>query len=127
MTTQIETPDSRLDTAKLALAAVLLAAGIVAFYYFGAQSLLLRVLGLLVVAAIAVAIASQTEKGRGAWVFLQEARNEVRKVVWPTRQETVQTTLVVIALVIVFAILMWLLDWVLFGLVRIVTGHGGGG
>jgi preprotein translocase subunit SecE len=127
MTTKIETHDSRLDVAKLALAGVVLAAGIVAFYYFAGQSLLLRVLGLLVVAAIAVAIASQTEKGRNAWEFMQEARNEVRKVVWPTRQETVQTTLVVIALVIVFAILMWLLDWLLFGAVRFLTGQGGGG
>lgn len=114
------------DKIKLSAAALLLAGAIAAFYYYAAQaSLLVRVLGLLAAAIAAAAVFFQTESGRKTWTFLQEARSEVRRVVWPTRQETMQTTLLVFVAVIIVAIFLWLLDMLLLWLVRLATGQGG--
>ena len=111
-----------MDTAKLALAVALLLAGIGAFYYYEDHSLLLRVLGLLAVAGVAVAVVMQTLVGRRIWGFAADSRTEVRKVVWPTRQETMQMTLVVFVMVLVMGIILWAFDWVLMSVVRAVTG-----
>ena len=116
---------SKLDVAKLWLAGLVAAAGVVAFYYFGDRSLLLRVVGLLVVAAVAVAIVLMTAKGQDVWRFMQDARGELRKVDWPTRTETVQTSLAVFAMVAVLGVVLWLMDMFLFWAVRLVTGQGG--
>lgn len=125
MNAKIETSNSRLDSVKLFVAGGFLLAAMVAFYYFSAQSLLLRVLGLLAAGGVSIAIALQTEIGRGFWVFLGESRTEVRKVVWPTRRETMQTTLIIIVMVILVGILLWLLDMFLLWAVRLLTGQGG--
>jgi len=125
MSSNTETQASGLDTAKLVAALLVLTAGIVGFYWFADQSMLLRVLGLLAVGGVAVAVALQTASGRGIVAFLGDARTEVRKVVWPTRQETVQTTLMVVVLVVVVAIILWLLDMVLLWGVQRITGQGG--
>ncbi len=119
--TEIESSSS-MDTVKLALAVLMLAAGIGGFYYYEAYSLLLRVLGLLAVAGVAVAIVMQTLIGRKVWSFASDARTEVRKVVWPSRQETIQTTLIVFAMVLVMGIILWLVDMALMAIVRSVTG-----
>ena len=111
-----------MDTVKLVVAVLLLAVGIGAFYYFEEYSTLLRVLGLLVLAAIAVAIALQSDAGRRIWAFAASSRTEVRKVVWPTRQETIQTTLIVFGMVLIVGIVLWLFDTVLLNIVRSVTG-----
>ncbi len=111
-----------MDTAKLALAVVLLSAGIGAFYYYEDYSLLLRVLGLLVVVGVAAAVVMQTMVGRKVWSFASDSRAEVRKVVWPTRQETMQMTLVVFVMVLVMGIILWLVDMMLMNIVRAVTG-----
>ncbi len=119
--TEVESSSS-MDTVKLALAVLMLAAGIGGFYYYEAYSLLLRVLGLLAVAGVAVAIAMQTMIGRKVWLFASDSRTEVRKVVWPSRQETIQTTLIVFAMVLVMGIILWLVDMALMAIVRSVTG-----
>ncbi len=124
MAAKIETSTGRLDGLKWAVALLLLGGGIGAFYVYSDESLLLRVIGLLVIAAITGAIMLQTEKGRQAWEFAREARTEVRKVVWPTRKETLQTTTVVIAIVSIVAIFLWLLDMLLAWIVRSVIGTG---
>ena len=113
------------DVIKLWIAVGVMAAGISGFYYFEGHSQLLRVIGLLVVAGITVVIAYQTSYGRNAWAFAVEARNEVRKVVWPTRKETTQTTMVVIGMVILMAIVLWIFDWFLVLGVEVLTGRGG--
>jgi preprotein translocase subunit SecE len=113
------------DNLRWTLVVVLLAAALGAFYYFADESLLLRVVGLIAVAGVAVAIALQTAKGRLAWDMVGEARLEVRKVVWPTRKETIQTTGIVIAMVAVMALLLWALDGLLGYLMRQLLGHGG--
>jgi len=125
MNSKVETGGSGLDVFKLGLALVLLTAGIAGFYYFADQMLLLRVVGLLAVAGVSVLIAAQTGMGRRSRHFLQDARSEVRKVVWPTRAETVQTTAVVVVMVVAMGVLLWLLDMFLLWAVRLLTGHGG--
>ncbi len=119
--TEVESSSS-MDTVKLALAVLMLAAGIGGFYYYEAYSLLLRVLGLLAVAGVAVAVVMQTMVGRKVWSFASDSRTEVRKVVWPSRQETIQTTLIVFAMVLVMGIILWLVDMALMAIVRSVTG-----
>ena len=86
MNSPAEAGGAGLDTAKLAAAVLLLTGGIFAFYYFAAYSVLLRVLGLLAISGVAAAIALQTAPGRQLWQFATDVRQEVRKVVWPTRQ-----------------------------------------
>ena len=125
MNARAEAGATGLDTAKLVAAALLLVAGIYGFYHFAAYSTLLRVLGLLAVSGVAAAIALQTDVGRRLWQFSGDARNEVRKVVWPTRQETMQTTLVVIVMVFILGIILWLFDMVLMNILRFLTGQGG--
>jgi len=66
----------------------------------------------------------QTGKGRAAWRFFAEARAEVRKVVWPTRQETLQTSLAIFVGVFIMALILWAVDSALFALVRWLTGQG---
>ena len=113
------------DTFKLAFAVLLLIGGVVGFYYFENQAQpLVRVIGLLVVAAVALGVSLQTVKGREVSSFVREAQIEVRKVVWPTKQETIQTTLIVIVVVIIVAIFLWLLDMALGGIVRSVMNTG---
>jgi preprotein translocase subunit SecE len=91
-------------------------------WYFQDESLLLRVVALLVVAAVALFIAIQTTRGRNTWNLIKEARSEIRRVVWPSNQETTQTTMVVLLLVIIFALLLWGLDSLLSWVVSSVIG-----
>ncbi len=102
-----------IDKLKLVIAIFIFLAAIGGYYVYADTPQLFRVLGLLVDAGIAMAIAMTTEKGQFLWSFVGEARVEVRKVVWPNRRETVQTTLLVIVMVIVAAIFLWLLDMML--------------
>ena len=83
------------------------------------------IIGLLIVAGAAGAIAFTTDKGRAAWEFMGDSRTELRKVVWPTRKETTQTTLVVFGVVTLVAIFLWMVDGILSWVVRLVLGHGG--
>lgn len=113
------------DKIKLSLALLLLGLGIGAFYYYPQYSTLARVSGLLVVAIVALVVALQTHLGRRGRDMVLESRNEIRKVVWPTRKETIQTTVVVMVVVIVAAIILWLLDMFLLWAVRLLTNQGG--
>lgn len=116
---------SRADTVKLVIALVLVVGASVAFYYYAEYPLWMRVLVLLLVAGVAVLMAVRTEIGRNAWGFVRDARTEVRKVVWPTRNETLQTTLAVILMVILVGILLWIMDTFLLWAVKLLTGQGG--
>ncbi len=101
---------SGFDTVKLLFSLLLLVAGIVGFYYFREESQLFRVLGMLAVVVVVFLIASTTLIGKRSLGFARDARIEVRKVVWPTRQETTQTTIAVLVMVLIVAIMMWLID-----------------
>ncbi len=120
-----ETLASGLDTVKLAVALMLLGGAVFAFYWYADQSLLMRVLGLLGVAAVSILIASQTALGRSTWSFIGSTRTEVRKVVWPTRAETTQTALAVLFVVVLMGVVLWLLDMFLLWAIRLLTGQGG--
>ncbi|MGG5874185.1 MULTISPECIES: preprotein translocase subunit SecE [Pseudomonas] len=122
MNVKAEAKDSRFDLLKWLVVAALVIAGVVGNQYFSAEPILYRVLALLVIAALAGVIALQTSKGQAFWVLAKEARVEIRKVVWPTRQETTQTTLIVVAVVLVMALLLWGLDSLLGWLVSLIVG-----
>ena len=100
----------------------LVAAGIVGNWYYADYSLLVRALALVAVAAVAGYTASQTERGRRVVTLGREARVEIRRVVWPTRQEATQTTVMVLILILVFAAILWGLDSLLSWLVKMVIG-----
>ena len=125
MNSKAEPAGSLLDTIKIAIALLLVISATVGFYLYPEQSTLLRVVALLVAVGIAVGILYTTEKGKQIWVFIREAQIEVRKVVWPTRQETVQTTMMVIFMVIIIAIFLWILDLFLGWSIGVVLGRGG--
>jgi preprotein translocase subunit SecE len=116
---------SGFDTLKLMVSIAILAAGIYGFYFWAEQPLFYRVGGMLVIVVLAAVVAAQSTIGRTAWEFIVTSRTEVRKVVWPTRTETVQTTLYVMVVVIVIGILLWLLDMFLLWAVKLLTGQGG--
>ncbi|SJM96440.1 preprotein translocase subunit SecE [Crenothrix polyspora] len=124
MNTQAETPTANFDVAKQVISVVLLVFGIFAFYHWSDVQLLYRVIGLLVVAAIVVGVVMTTGVGRNLLSFMAESKQEVRKVVWPTRDETVRTTMMVFAMVFVVGFMLWLLDMFLFWGVRFLTGQG---
>jgi preprotein translocase subunit SecE len=111
--TKTEQTSSGFDTVKLMIALLALIAGMVGFYYFADESQLLRVIGLLAVVTTAFFIVSTTEIGRRSLGFARDARVEVRKVVWPTRTETTQTTIAVLIMVFLVAIMLWLFDMAL--------------
>jgi preprotein translocase subunit SecE len=111
--TKVEQTTSGFDTVKLMTALLVLIAGVVAFYYFEDESQLLRVIGILAIAATAFFIVSTTDIGRRGLGFARDARVEVRKVVWPTRTETTQTTIAVLIMVFLVAIMLWLIDMTL--------------
>ena len=116
------TTSGGLDWLKWLITAALLALGVYGNWHYQDESLLMRVLGLIGIAAVAVGIALQTVRGAAIWTLLKEARGEIRRVVWPTRDETLQTTVIVLVLVLVFALILWLLDSVLSWFVSAVIG-----
>lgn len=120
MNAKVENDSGALDTLKWLLVVVLVAAGVVGNYYFAAESLLYRVLALLVLALVAGWIALQTVKGKRFSTLVLEARAEVRKVVWPTRQELMQTTMIVVVFVLFMALVLWGLDSLVGWLVSLV-------
>jgi len=125
MITKADSSPGLLDTAKLVLAALVLIGGIFAYYYYEDESLLLRVAGVLVALGIGAVIAFQSAQGQLLWRFIQGSRVEIRKVVWPTRQETIQMTLTVLVFVLIMGVFFWLLDLFLLWGTRLVTGQGG--
>jgi len=117
-----EVVSNKLDTFKLMLAIAVLILGIVGFYHYEAESQLYRVLGVVLAVLVAVGISATTSLGQMLIGFGRESRMEVRKVVWPTRQETLQTTFMVIVAVIIIGIFLWLVDMLLAQAIQMLTG-----
>jgi len=109
------------DIAKLVVAALLVAAGIAGYYLLGDAALVLRVLAVAAGIAAGAAVAAFTATGREFLAFSRESLVEVKKVVWPTRKETMQTAAAVLAFVVVMAVFLWVsdktLEWVLYDLI----------
>jgi preprotein translocase subunit SecE len=125
MDTKVENEPTFVDTAKLIAAVGILAAGFIAYYYFAGASVLLRVVGVLVAIALAAVIALQSAQGQTLWKFIQASRVELRKVVWPTREETIQTTIAVLIFAVIMGVFFWLLDLLLLFITSKITGQGG--
>jgi len=125
MNTQAEASTSVLDVVKQVFSVIFVIAGISAFYYFSELQLLYRVIGLLAVMSLAVWMMLTTELGQSVWKFVLESRQEVRKVLWPSRDETMRTTLLVFAMVVIVGVVLWLLDMFLFWVIKLMTGQGG--
>ena len=125
MTTQVEeTSGSPLDTVLMLLALGIVGGSIYGFYYFEADAnTLVRALGVVASVVASLVLIYQTAVGKSAWSYVRGARVEMRKVVWPTRQESVQTTLLIAVIVVIVAVALWGLDAVLLWGVKALTGR----
>ena len=122
-TTTHETSESGfLDIIKLLLAAGVLVGGLYSYYYFLEVSLPLRVLMVLGGLAAGITVAMTSTQGQRLWAFIQGARIEIRKVVWPTKQETTQTAIAVFVFTLIMALFFWGLDSFLLWLTRTLVG-----
>lgn len=110
-----------IDITKWIVVAVLLVVAIVGNYYFRQYNLALRAIAVVAVVAVAGAIALWTTKGKATLAFAREARTEMRKVIWPTHQEALQTTLIVAVVTAIMALILWGLDGILVRLVSFLT------
>jgi len=120
--TNTENSNSSMDGLKWAVTIILLIAIIVGNYMYGESlHVVARVLVLLVMGAAALFSAALTEKGKAFIEFAKDSRLEVRKVVWPTRQETVQTTLIILAVSTIVGLVLWGLDGIFVRLVAFIT------
>ena len=124
MSAQTETSESGvLDIIKLLLAAVALLGGLYGYYYYENNiALPLRVLMVLGGTGVGIAIAMSSTQGRRLWHFIQGSRVEIRKVVWPSRQETTQTAIAVFVFTLILALFFWALDSGLLWLTRKLVG-----
>lgn len=113
------------DTIRLVLSLVILLGGIYAYYSLGDLHAVVRVLILLAGVAGAVAVLYTTALGESWFKYLIQTKKEVRQVVWPTRKETAQTTLIVVIAVIIIGIFLWLVDMFFLWAVKLLTGQGG--
>lgn len=115
-----------LDKLKLAASALIVVGGIAIFYVFGDSSALLRIGVFIVSLILGAGVAFTSEPGRAAWQFAIGTKAEIRRVVWPTRRETIQSTMVVIVLVILIGVYLWLLDalsfWTVYDLILGIKG-----
>ncbi len=124
-TSEQKAVSARKDTALLGLSAAALVGGMFAFYYFDPQfNALIRTLILLASLGLSLAMAYQTALGKSLWGYVVGSRIELRKIVWPSRQESVQATLMIAVVVLVMALLLWGLDSLLLWGVETLTGRG---
>ena len=110
------------DKIKLVLAVLLVMAGVAGFYYLKDSATILRVASVLAGLVAAVAVAWTSGPGREFFVYAQESAAETKKVVWPSRKETIQTTGMVLAFVLVMAIFLWIVDALLVWGLQLLMG-----
>ena len=132
----IKTHVSALDALKLAAAVVLIIFGVGQFYYYGSHPLVyggaahqistfVRLLVLMGTLGLAVVLARFTGIGASSWRYLMSARAEMLRMVWPSRQQTIQTTIVVIVMVVLLGVGLWLVDMASSKLLGLITGISG--
>lgn len=123
MTTQVESQNSAVDTVKWVAAILILIGATLGNQYLTTLSPVLRIVGVVVLALVALGIVLTTNKGRGFLGLLKESRVELRKIVWPTKQETWQTTMLVVAVVLITALLLWGVDslfgWIVSAIIKL--------
>lgn len=123
LTVQTKEMTPRLNGLKWFVIIVLLVAGIGANYYFNKTPAAILAIGWIILACVVAGIAALTSQGKVAIDFAKEARIELRKVVWPTRQETVHTTMIVIAIVMIVSLILWGVDSILMWAIGLITGQ----
>ena len=122
MTTDVQTNNGKLDAIKWLVVVALVLLAIWGNQHYANVSGWARAGGVIAAFLIAGFIAFTTVKGRTAFEFGKEAHVEVRKVVWPTRQETMQTTVIVAVFVVIMALVLWFIDWSIVKLLSFVVG-----
>ncbi|CZF85344.1 Protein translocase subunit SecE [Grimontia celer] len=122
MKANAEAQTGSMDALKWVVVFALLAVAVVGNSLYSDMSVVLRAAAVVMLVAAAGGVAALTAKGKAAINFARESRMEVRKVVWPTRQETLQTTLIVLAVTVVMALILWGIDGIMVRLVRLFTG-----
>ena|SRR3990167_1463490 len=125
MNAQTGTAANKIDLVKWGVIAVSFTIALFLNYHFVQIPLAIRMIGWIVIFAALLGLAAWTTQGRRAVDFLGDARMELRKVTWPTTQETVQTTGIVIAMVVAFGLLMWGFDTLLMFVIGLLTGQRG--
>jgi preprotein translocase subunit SecE len=122
MNVKTENQRNPIDIAKWVIVVALLVAAVVGNNIYGDMSVVLRAASVVILVALAGFLAATTEKGKTFLGFAKESRTEVRKVVWPSRKEATQTTLIVLAVTVLVALLLWGLDGILVRVVGLATG-----
>ena len=125
MTDQVQENATAFDALKLAAGVVILAAGITGFYLLGDLPIWLRWIIVLAALVAGALVSLQSYQGKTFWQFVQSSRIELRKVVWPNRQETMQVTVVVFVMIVVLGLFFWGVDTLLALLTKWLTGRGG--
>jgi preprotein translocase subunit SecE len=124
MTEQVQESATALDAAKLAAGVVILVAGIAGFYLLSDLPIWLRWIIVLASLAVGVLVGFQSQQGRTFWAFVQSSRIELRKVVWPSRDETTKVTIYVFVVIALMGFFFWGVDSLLSFLTRWLTGQG---
>ena len=125
MTDQVQENATALDALKLAAGVVILAAGIAGFYLLSDLPIWLRWIIVLASLVVGALVSLQSYQGKTFWQFVQSSRVELRKVVWPSTQETWQVTLVVFVMILMLGLFFWGVDTLLGFLTKWLTGRGG--
>ena len=123
--TQETSESSVLDIIKLLVAAGLLVGGLFGYYYYLELPIAVRVLIVMAGTAAGVTVAMTSAPGRRVWAFIQGSRIEIRKVVWPTKQETTQRAIAVFVFTLIMSLFFWGLDSLLLWLTRTLVGSAG--
>jgi len=125
MTHKVANKSNSTDLVKVILAVAILVGSLVGYYHYVDVHPVIRVLGVIGGLSLALYVFYLSEKGKQTFQYLTLAKKEVMQVVWPTRQETIQMTLLVFAAVIIMGIFMWLVDMFFLWGVKLLTGQGG--
>lgn len=125
MGSKVEARGDKISTAIWLGVAILFSLGVFANYHYRSIALPLRIIGWIVLFSAMLGIGCLTSQGRRAVLFAREAKIELHKVVWPTRQETVQTTLMVVTMIAVMGLFLWAADSILLWLTAWLTGQRG--
>ena len=112
------------DKIKIAVALLLVVAGVAGFYYFSESAAIIRVATVMAGVVLGFLVFWMSDPGKQFYAFAQESVTETKKVVWPTRKETLQTTAIVFAFVILMALFLWLVDASLLWVVKKLIGQG---
>ena len=119
---RLESKATKKDITLWLMVAAILVLAVLANNYFSHQAVAIRLIGWIIAALAMLLVFFYTTQGRRFGSFAQASRAELRKVVWPTREETIRTTLIVMAMVVVASLFLWGIDTLLLWAVAFLTG-----